>query len=220
MTTILIQLFFSTNYQQHPLIIFKKQLPQTITQRLIPSMMTDLIISLYYSSVVLVVESVIINIMLTHLQIQSSTSVIEQAPLNVVSLNNFVNFTISSGNFCQVTTYQTSRNEIYSGFIPSQISYYKMCSQCVQHIRCSSTIGKCLAFFNSTVTLKEMVFKKCCTHLTTIQDTIITEYLISSSLYLLVHLCITLHLMLLPQSLFIFRSIYVKLTSTTHMCLL
>ena len=95
----------------------------------------------------------------------------------VFLLNSSVNFTISSGNFCQVTTHQTSRIEIRSN---SPIE--------TANIRCTHndkprTSRRGLVFFNSYISLKRLVFKNCGTYLNTIQDTTITDYFNSSSLY-------------------------------------
>ena len=98
----------------------------------------------------------------------------------VFLLNSSVNFTISSGNFCQVTSHQTSRVEIRSN------SPTKSATISCFHNDVSLSLLKPkrgLVFFNSTVTFKRLVFKNCGTYLTTIQDTVITSYLNSSSLY-------------------------------------
>ena len=98
----------------------------------------------------------------------------------VFLLNSSVNFAISSGNFCQVTTHQTSRIEIRSN------SPTKSATISCFHNDISLSLPKPrrgLVFFNSQVTLKQLVFKNCGTYLTTIQDAAITEYLNSSSLY-------------------------------------
>ena len=98
----------------------------------------------------------------------------------VFLLNSSVNFTISSGNFCQVTTHQTSRVEIRSN------SSTKSATISCFHNDISLSHSKPrrgLVFFNSKVTLKRLVFKNCGTYLATIQNTTITDYLNSSSLY-------------------------------------
>ena len=98
----------------------------------------------------------------------------------VFLLNSSVSFTISSGNFCQVTSHQTSRVEIRSN------SPTKSATISCFHNDVSLSLLKPrrgLVFFNSTVVLKRLVFKNCGTYLTTIQDTMITDYLNSSSLY-------------------------------------
>ena len=98
----------------------------------------------------------------------------------VFLLNSSINFTISPGNFCQVTTQQTSRIEIQSN------SPTKSATISCFHYDISLSLPKPrrgLVFFNSQVTLKQLVFKNCGTYLTTIQDAAITEYLNSSSLY-------------------------------------
>ena len=98
----------------------------------------------------------------------------------VFLLNSSVNFTISSGNFCQVITHQTSRVEIRSN------SPTKLANINCFHNDVSLSLPKPrrgLVFLNSTVILKQLVFKNCGTYLTTIQNTKITDYLNSSSLY-------------------------------------
>ena len=98
----------------------------------------------------------------------------------VFLLNSSVNFTISSGNFCQVTTHQTSRVEIRSS------SPTKSATISCFHNNVSLSLPKTrrgLVFFNSTVIIKQLVFKYCGTYLTTIQDATISNYLNSSSLY-------------------------------------
>ena len=98
----------------------------------------------------------------------------------VFLLNSSSNFTISPGNFCQVTTHQTSIIEIRSN------SPTKSATISCFHNDVSLSLPKPrrgLVFFNSTVILKGLVFKNCGTYLTTIQDVTITDYLNSSSLY-------------------------------------
>ena len=98
----------------------------------------------------------------------------------VFSLNSSVNFTISPGEFCQVATQQRSIIEIRSNSSTESANI-----TCVHNdtLQTFSQPRRGLVFFNSQVTLKHLVIKNCGTYLTTIQDTAITEYLNSSSLY-------------------------------------
>ena len=97
----------------------------------------------------------------------------------VFLLNSSVNFTISPGEFCQVG-HQTSKIIIQSDSLTESAT-----------ILCTSndTVGippkprRGLVFFNTSVTLDQLVFYNCGTYITTIQDTTITDYLNSSSLY-------------------------------------
>ena len=98
----------------------------------------------------------------------------------VLLLNSSINFTISSGNFCQVTSNHTNRIDIYSDS-PSQWVTIVCAHNDTPGIIPQSRRG--LAFFNTTVTLERLIFKDCGTYLTTIQDTAIVDYLNSSSLY-------------------------------------
>ena len=97
----------------------------------------------------------------------------------VLLLNSSINFTISSGNFCQVY-YETGRINISSdSYTESAII---TCNNndtldAIQQPR------RGLIFFNTTVILQQLIFKNCGTYLTTIQDIMITDYLNSSSLY-------------------------------------
>ena len=98
----------------------------------------------------------------------------------VFLLNSSVNFTISPGEFCQVATQQRSIIEIRSDSSTESANI-----TCV-HNDTRQTFPQSrrgLVFFNSQVTLKHLVIKNCGTYLTTIQDTAITDYLNSSSLY-------------------------------------
>ena len=98
----------------------------------------------------------------------------------VFLLNSSVNFTISPGEFCQVATQQRSIIEIRSNSSTESANI-----TCV-HNDTRQTYPQSrrgLVFFNSQVTLKHLVIKNCGTYLTTIQDTAITDYLNSSSLY-------------------------------------
>ena len=97
----------------------------------------------------------------------------------VFLLNSSINFTISSGNFCQVT-HQISRIEIRSD------SPTKSAIITCAHNDTGGVIPlprRGIVFFKSTVILRQLVFMNCGTYLTTIQDTKITNYLNSSSLY-------------------------------------
>ena len=97
----------------------------------------------------------------------------------VFLLNSSVNF-ISPGEFCQVATQQGSIIEIRSD------SYTEMANITCIHNDTLQTFQRPrrgLVFFNSQVTLKHLVINNCGTYLTTIQDTTITDYLNSSSLY-------------------------------------
>ena len=95
----------------------------------------------------------------------------------VFLLNSSVNFTISSGNFCQVTTHTIE--------IRSNSSTELAAITCAHH-DISETLSQSrrgFVFFNSKVTLVRLVFKNCGTYLITIQDTLITHYLNGSSLH-------------------------------------
>ena len=97
----------------------------------------------------------------------------------VFLLNSSVNFTISSGNFCQVS-YEPDRINISSdSYTESAIitCNYNDTLDAIQQPR------RGLIFFNTTVILQQLVFKNCGTYLTTIEDIVITDYLNSSSLY-------------------------------------
>ena len=94
----------------------------------------------------------------------------------VFSLNSSVNFTISPGEFCQVATQQKSIIEIRSNSSTESANITCVHNDTLQHRR-----G--VVFFNSQVTLIHLVIKNCGTYLTTIQDSTITDYLNSSSLY-------------------------------------
>ena len=97
----------------------------------------------------------------------------------VFLLNSSVNFTISSGNFCQVT-HKISRIEIRS------VSPTKSAIITCAHNDTPGVIPlprRGIVFFNTTVILQQLVFKNCGTYLTTIQNDTITNYFNSSSLY-------------------------------------
>ena len=96
----------------------------------------------------------------------------------VFLLSSSVKFTISSGNFCQVTIGHTSKVEICSDS-PTESATIT----CAHHVSHSLQPRRGLLFLNSTVIFKRLVFKDCGTYLNTIQDTAITDYLNSSSLY-------------------------------------
>ena len=94
----------------------------------------------------------------------------------VFLLNSSVNFTISPGNFCQVSS-QTIRVDIRSDS-PTQ----SVVISCF-HDNIPELPRRGLVFFNTSVTLERLIFKDCGTYLITIQDNIIIEYLNSSSLH-------------------------------------
>ena len=98
----------------------------------------------------------------------------------VFSLKSSVNFNISPGEFCQVATQQRSIIEIRSDSSTESATI-----TCVHNDtrKTFSHPRRGLLFFNSQITLKHLVIKNCGTYLTTIQDTAITDYLNSSSLY-------------------------------------
>ena len=98
----------------------------------------------------------------------------------VLSLNSSVNFTFSRGIFCQVTSNQTSKISICSDSL-TEMATITCVHNDTSEILPQSRRG--LAFFNTTVTLERLIFKDCGTYLTTIQDSTITDYLNSSSLY-------------------------------------
>ena len=94
----------------------------------------------------------------------------------VFLLNSSVNFTISPGNFCQVTS-QAIGVDIHSDS-PTQSVVISCFHDDIQELP-----RRGLVFFNTSVTLERLIFKDCGTYLTNIQDDTITEYLNSSSLY-------------------------------------
>ena len=98
----------------------------------------------------------------------------------VLLLNSSVNFTISPGKFCQVATQQRSIIEIRSNSSTESANITCVHNDTWQTF---SQPRRGLVFFNSQVTLKHLVIKNCGAYLTTIQDTAITHYLNSSSLY-------------------------------------
>ena len=98
----------------------------------------------------------------------------------VFLLNSSVNYTISPGKFCQVATQQKSIIEIRSDSSTESANITCVHNDTWQTL---SQSRRGLVFFNSQVTLKHLVIKNCGTYLTTIQDTAITDYLNSSSLY-------------------------------------
>ena len=96
------------------------------------------------------------------------------------SLNSSINFTLSHGIFCQVTSNQTNKIDIRSDSSTKWATItcvYNDTSEFPPQSR------RGLAFFNTTVTLERLIFKDCGTYLTTIQDKTITDYLNSSSLH-------------------------------------
>ena len=96
------------------------------------------------------------------------------------SLNSSINFTLSHGIFCQVTSNQTNKIDICSDSSTKWATItcvYNDTSEFPPQSR------RGLAFFNTTVTLERLIFKDCGTYLTTIQDKKITDYLNSSSLH-------------------------------------
>ena len=98
----------------------------------------------------------------------------------VFLLNSSVNFIISPGEFCLVATQQRSIIEIRSDTSTESATitcFHNDTQQTFQHQR------RGLVFFNSQVTFKHLVINNCGTYLTTIQDSTITDYLNSSSLY-------------------------------------
>ena len=98
----------------------------------------------------------------------------------VFLLNSSVNFTISSGNFCQVTTHQTGRVEIRSDS-PTELAAISCAYDDMPGLLSQNRSG--FVFFNTEVLFVQLVFKNCGTYLTTIQNTTITNYLNSSSLH-------------------------------------
>ena len=123
-----------------------------------------------------------------HIFLVNSSSDLEQCLCNttwssqylVFLLNSSVNFTISPGEFCQVATQQRSIIEIRSDSSTESANI-----TCVHNDTWQTfpQPRRGLVFFKSQVTLKHLVIKNCGTYLTTIQDTAITDYLNSSSLY-------------------------------------
>ena len=98
------------------------------------------------------------------------------------SLSSSVNFTISPGNFCQVTTQlqKPGRIEICSDS-PTKPTIITCVHDDKQQILVELRRG--FVFFNYQVTLKRLVFKNCGTYLTTIKNITITDYLNSLTLY-------------------------------------
>ena len=94
----------------------------------------------------------------------------------VFLLNSSVNFTISSGNFCQVTSQATSIK------ICSDSPTQSVIISCF-HDDIPEVPRRGLVFFNTSVTLERLIFKDCGTYLTTIKDDTIINYINSSSLY-------------------------------------
>ena len=96
------------------------------------------------------------------------------------SLNSSINFTLSHGIFCQVTSNQTNKIDIHSDS-PTEWVTITCVNNDTSEFPPQSRRG--LAFFNITVTLERLIFKDCGTYLTTLRDTAIVDYLNSSSLY-------------------------------------
>ena len=98
---------------------------------------------------------------------------------HVFSLNSSVEFNIPPGNFCQVAQ-QTGEVKIHSDS-GTDFAFIT----CLEDDKPGSLPQprRGLVFFNSHVTLERLVFKNCGTHLTTIPDGSIIDYLNSSSLY-------------------------------------
>ena len=95
----------------------------------------------------------------------------------LILLNSSVNFTLYPGNFCQVTTHMIE--------IRSNSSTELAAITCVHDDKPGifSQKRRGVVFANSKVTLVRLVFKNCGAYLTTIQDTVITHNLNSSSLH-------------------------------------
>ena len=120
-----------------------------------------------------------------HIFLVNSFSKLQQCMCNktlssqylVFLLNSSVNFTISSGEICQVAAQERGIIEICSD----------SCTQLTNTTCDTLQIFQCprpgLMFFYSQVTLKHLVIKNSGTYLTTIQDSTITDYLNSSPLY-------------------------------------
>ena len=106
----------------------------------------------------------------------------------VFLLNSSVNYTISPGEFCQVATQQKSIIEIRSDSSTESANITCVHNDTRQTF---SQSRRGLVFFNSQVTLKHLVIKNC-GHISLLYK--ILQSLSTS----IVHLCITLHLMLLP----------------------
>ena len=154
------------------------------------------LVSVLYSSVKLFFKMSLLSTILVLLFLVSSckthqvnsSSDLEQYLCNttwssqhlVFSLNSSVDFTLSHGIFCQVTSNQTNKIDIYSDS-PTEWAIIKCVHNDTSEIPRQSRRG--LAFFNITVTLERLIFNDCGTYLTTIQDATITDYLNSSSLY-------------------------------------
>ena len=97
----------------------------------------------------------------------------------VLLLNSSINFTISSGNFCQV------RHQISTVIIKSDSPTKSVTITCVHNDKVGviPKPRRGFLFFTSKVMLERLVFKNCGTYLTTVQNATITDYLNSSSLY-------------------------------------
>ena len=93
-------------------------------------------------------------------------------------LKRSVKFIISSGNFCQITTHQVNRIKIRSD--SPKVSAIISCFHITDNLPLPR---RGLSLFNTSVTLERLVFENCGVYITTIQDSTITDYLNSSSLY-------------------------------------
>ena len=95
-------------------------------------------------------------------------------------LKRSVKFIISSGNFCQITTHQANRIKIRND--STKVSAIISCF----HVDITDNLPlprRGLSLFNTSVTFEWLVFENCCIYITTIQDSTITDYLNTSSLY-------------------------------------
>ena len=97
----------------------------------------------------------------------------------VFLLNSSVNFTISSGTFCQVAP-QTSKIKIQSDSLTESATI--LCTN-NDTARIPPKPRRGLVFFNTTVTLDRLVFYNCGTLLSTIKNAMIIDFFNSSSLY-------------------------------------
>ena len=95
----------------------------------------------------------------------------------VFLLNSSINFTISPGNFCQVTTRMIEIRSDSS----TELAAIACAHNDTPGILSQKRRG--FVFSNSKVTLVRLIFKNCGAYLTTIQDTVITHNLNSSSLH-------------------------------------
>ena len=93
----------------------------------------------------------------------------------VFSLNSSTNFTLSGGNFCQVTN-NANIVEIRSNSLTEPASI-----TCINND--IDDIRKGFIFSNSTVILHQLVVKNCGAFLNTLQDNVISNYIKTSSLF-------------------------------------